>query len=401
MNGECPHILYVIDVLYGSTAGAEGVLSKLVRRLPGEHYRCSIATFASRPHRVDTGSFACPVYKLPVGRLYGRNAMKAAWGLSRLIRSERVSIVHTFFEAADLLGGVVAKLSGCPVLVSSRRDMGFQRSRAQRLAYRLAAPLYDQVHAVSEEVRWWHISQDGLDPRKVVTIRNGVDLGEIDSAGPCPRAALGIPDGVPVIACVGNIRPVKGTDDLVRTAALVCRELPQARFLVIGRSLDHGYFQRVKDLAQELGVGENVVFAGTRLDVAATLKACNCFYLPSLSEGLSNALLEAMACRLPCVATRVGGNPEVVADGRSGYLVPARNEQQAADRILELLGDQPRAAAMGLAARRIVEERFDFRSTVHALVAQYRALLNGPSFDRRTLNGKTDRVSADPEASVD
>jgi glycosyltransferase involved in cell wall biosynthesis len=371
-----PHVLFLIDGLYSTYGGAEGVLWKTTRLLPPDRYRCSVATFATRTGEVVSSAFQCPVHLLPIRRMYGWNALRMAFRLSRLIQSEHIDIVHTFFHASDLLGGLVAKLSGCPVLISSRRDMGFQRTALHRLAYRLEAYLVDQVHAVGENVRLAHIRSDGLDPEKVVTIYNGVDLDQIDRAPvrfPC--AEFGFENASGIIACVGNIRPVKNIEELVRTAAAVCRQEPGARFLVIGAVQDPAYFERVTELAAELGAAAQVTFAGRRQDVASLLKACDVFYLPSKSEGLSNALLEAMACRLPCVVTDVGGNPEVVRHGQNGYLVSPGDIPEAAERISSLLRNRARAAQMGREGRRIVEHEFTVEMMIAKLLESYDGLL--------------------------
>jgi glycosyltransferase involved in cell wall biosynthesis len=374
INKDRAHILFLIDCLYSTAGGAEGVLRKLVRRLPQDRYRCSIATLASAPERVVIGDFDCPVYCLPTERLWDLRAIGVAWRLARMIRSEQVDLVHTFFEASDLIGGAVAKLTG-RVVISSRRDMGFRRSRAHRLGYRLMAPWFDQVQTVAESVRRSHIEQDGLDPRKVVTVHNGVDLDAVDALQPARPAEWGIPASAPVIACVANIRPVKGITDLVRTAAKICRVMPEACFLVIGEVHDENYFREIRELARATGCDDRIVFCGGRTDVISILKTCSIFYLPSLSEGMSNALLEAMACRLPCVVTDVGGNPELVDDERTGYVVAAGNVRDAADRILELLTCRSRADEMGCASRRVVETKFSSQSMIDTLTGLYNGLL--------------------------
>lgn len=373
---EPAHVLFLIDALYSTYAGAEGVLCRITRLLPPERYRCSVATFATFTRNVVAREFDCPIYLLPIRRMYDWTALRMALRLRRLLRTERVDIVHTFFPASDLLGGLVAKLSGCPVLISSRRDMGFQRSAMHRVAYRLQAGLFDQVHAVAEHVRLLHIRQDGLDPKKVVTIYNGVDLNEIDRApNRFPLAEFGLENATSIIASVGNIRPVKDFEALVRTAGFVCREEPGARFVVIGEVQDAAYFRRVTELAARLGVSEQVKFAGPSRQVPSLLKACDIFYLPSKSEGLSNAMLEAMACRLPCVATDVGGNPEVVGHERSGYLVPSGDASSAAEHILNLLRDREHAAKMGCEGRRIVEQQFTVQGMMAKIVDSYDGLL--------------------------
>src|SRR5579871_1827961 len=313
-------ILFLIDVLYTSRGGAEGVLQKMIVHLPRDRYDCSIATFATHAERVAAEQYPCPVYRLPIQRTYDWRALRMGSRLAGLIRSQRIQIVHTFFPAADLFGGAIARLSGCPIVISSRRDMGFQRSAAQRLAYRAAGGwLFDQVQAVADSVRRWHLEQDGLDPKNILTVHNGIDLNEIDTAREAserlPRELSG-----PLVVCVANIRPVKGIDDLVRAAAIVRGANPSVRFLVVGAVQDTGYMEQVAELARALDVDQNVIFAGASNAVLPIMKASHVFFMPSRSEGLCNAILEAMACELPCVATETGGNPELIRDGRNGYL---------------------------------------------------------------------------------
>ncbi|MBS1824073.1 MAG: glycosyltransferase [Acidobacteria bacterium] len=373
---ERPHILYLIDVLASTHGGAEGILLKIVKMLP-QRYRCSVATFSPNPSIVPVDLFPCPVHLFPIQRMYDWRAMKEAARLYGLIRRERYSIVHTFFPASDLLGGVVAKLAGCPLLISSRRDMGLLRSSAHWMAYRAARGMYDQVHAVSESVRLFHIEQDRLNPGKVITIPNGADVDEIDKTPASDfRGELGLAS-VPVVVSVANIRPVKGIDQLVRTAAIVRNSVPEVRFLVIGAVQDSDYFAGVQKLASELGVSESVVFAGARTDVPGVLKGCNIFYLSSVSEGLSNAMLEAMACALPCVATEVGGNAELIGEQRCGYLTPSNDAEAAARRIIQLLQDPALAVRMGREGRQIVESRFSIKAMMNRLTGLYDALLEG------------------------
>jgi L-malate glycosyltransferase len=376
--GKPAHVLFLIDRFPQKMGGAEGTLLKITHLLPPARYRCSVVTFAIDPTFEDIRSmFNCPLHILPLRRTYDLNALRVAMKIARLIRTENVRIVHTFFHTSDLWGGMIAKLSGCPVLISSRRDMGLNRSAKHRHAYRLLRNIFDQVQAVSDQVRSFSIANDGLAPGRVVTLRNGVDLAEIDAIDALERSdsALGVADASHVIVSVGNIRPVKGTDVLLKTAARVCEQFPCAVFVVIGRANDTEYFRSVQDLSKSLGLSRNVRFLGLRNDVISILKASDVFFLPSRSEGLSNALLEAMACQLPCVVTDVGGNAEVVEDSQSGFLVPSEDSASAADRILALLRDSQAGRRMGKFGRKIVEERFGAQAMVDRLVGLYDGLL--------------------------
>ncbi len=370
------HVLYLIDVLYSRHGGAEGVLWNMTRLLPKDRYRCSIATFSANPGAVIVNAFDCPVHLLPLRRTYDWQALKTAARLRRLIRSEGVSIVHTFFAASDLFGSLVAKLSGCPVLISSRRDMGFQRLPAQKVAYRVAARMFDQVQTVSEAARIWHMQHDHLEPAKVVTVYNGVELAAIGNNGRDHLADERCGGGAEqLVVCVANIRRVKALDVLVRTAATVCQELPRTRFLVVGAVQDWAYMRELRDLSQRLHVAENVVFVGQRPGVPAILRQCDVFFLPSHSEGLSNAMLEAMACSLPCVATAVGGNPELIEEGASGFLVPPGDAGVAAERLLYLLRNKQLADRMGQTGRRMAQEKFSLEAMMARLTEQYENLL--------------------------
>jgi glycosyltransferase involved in cell wall biosynthesis len=373
-----PHILYLIDILWG-LAGAEGALLRLVRLLPKDRYRCTIGTFRLRPGLSLLDDCPCPVHEFPVGRVASAGALRSALKLRAFIRSEHVDIVHTFFQTADLVGGTVAKLSGVPVLVSSRRDMGILLSDRHRMAYRLVNPWFDQVQAVSAAVREQAIRTEGLDPQKVVTIPNGIDVEAISASDGVAglRESLELGAAGPVVLTVGHLRRVKGTDVLIRAAAKVCQRYPDALFLIAGAVHDSGFARELHALAAELGVASNVRFLGEAKNAWGLMKLCDVFCLLSRSEGMSNALLEAMACGRPAVATAVGGTPEVIEDGRSGFLVASGDDATAAERILRLLDDRESARAMGEAARRVVEERFSAERMIRDTVIQYDALLEG------------------------
>ena len=372
------HVLFLIDRFPERMGGAEGTLWRATRLLPKDRYRCSVATFAIDTRFGDVRSlFDCPFHVFPLTRTYDWNAFRVALRIANLIRRERVSIVHTFFSTSDLWGGVIAKLSGCPVLISSRRDMGIERSMKHRRAYRALAGLFDQVQTVSDQVRSYSISADGLRPDRVVTVHNGVDLKEIEAAPPLSRLdeALGIHGACQIVLNVGNVRRVKGTDVMIRTVAMVRDKFPNVLFLVVGGVHERGFFAEVQKLVTDLRVTDNVKFLGRRLDVPSILKMCDLFYQSSRSEGLPNAVLEAMASGLPCVATDVGGTNEIISNDENGFLVESERPDLAAKAIINLLGNQNRARIVGAAARRTIEQRFSAQAMINRMVDQYDSLL--------------------------
>ena len=372
------HVLYLIDMLRG-LGGAERVLLRMAKLLPRDRYQCTIGTFRFQPDAAVMRELSCPVREFPIRRMIGWQAFRSALALRRFIQSEQVEIVHTFFESADLLGGPVARLSGCPVVISSRRDMGILRATRHHLAYRLISPVFDQVQAVSEAVRQQTIRTDRLDPQKVVTIPNGIEIEKmiaVNGVGACHK--LGLEGASPLIVSVGHIRRVKGFDVLLRAAAEVCRAYPKAMFLIVGSTQETDCERNLRDQVRQLSLQGNVRFLG-KMDneaVWSLLKCCDVFCLPSRSEGMSNALLEAMGCGLPCVGTAVGGTPEVLEDGRTGYVVPPEDDAALARSIRSLLDHPERARQMGRLAQAVIEERFSAASMVRSLMRTYDELLD-------------------------
>jgi glycosyltransferase involved in cell wall biosynthesis len=372
------HILYVIDQLC-EAGGAERILLKMIQLLPRERFRCSLIAFKIDETLDLFKELPCPHHILPLGRTYDWNALQTARKIRRFIRDEKVRIVHTFHETSDLWGGFVSRMKGGPALVSSRRDLGILRLPKHNLAYRLMNSRFDLVLTVSEEVRHFCIRTDHISENKISTLYNGIELSRISQVNGVEnlRSSLEIAPHAPVILTVGHIRRVKGIDVLVETAAKVVPEFPNAVFLVIGRSSDPTHFLQIEARIAQLGIRSNIRFFGESENILSFHKMGDVFFLPSRSEGFSNALIEAMACGLPCVATRVGGNAEAVEDGRSGYLIESEDAASAADRILRLLRDPAAAKEMGVVGRKIVEEKFSAEVMIGQLVQYYDRLLEG------------------------
>jgi glycosyltransferase involved in cell wall biosynthesis len=364
------NILFITDKVC-EPGGAEKVLLRTLERLPRDCFAPRLVTFDVEPSL--TAQVSCPLHVLSLRRTYDHTGLAVARQIRRLVRSYNIQITHTFHETSDLWAGPIAKLSGCPILISSRRDMGIQRGAKHRLGYRLLGRYFDEVHTVSDTVRQFCIENDRLRPDKVCTVANGVDLPPASAIAEANgmRRRLGLPETGPLVVSVGHIRPVKGFDILLKAAAGV----PSATFAIAGDSHDGAHANHLKEQACALGLGARFVFLGPVQNVPALLYSSDMFCLLSRSEGMSNALLEAMACRLPCIATRVGGNPEVIREGRTGFLVDDGDSEGAAARIHELIGNPERAREMGAEGRRVVEENFTTEVMMKNVIGSYERLL--------------------------
>lgn len=375
--GQKPAVLVIIDQLCAK-GGAEQVMVRMVNGLPSLGYVPHVLTFAIDESLGFRDLLRCPLHVLPLSRTYDWNALTVARRIRRLVCTHNIAITHTFHETADLWGGMIAKLCGCPILISSRRDMGFQRESKHTLAYRWLRHFFDEVHTVSDEVRQFCIETDGLPPHRVRTIHNGIAVPDLASAASkwMLRERFGLPATAPLIVSVGHVRYIKGFDILVRVAREVIAAKPEAIFAVAGRDHEPDYALALRQSVAELDLTRNVRFLGPVDDVHSLLRASDVFCLPSRSEGLSNALLEAMACQLPCVASRVGGNPELIRQGETGYLFDSGDHQMAARHILNLLDDDRRSDALGRAARELVVSHFSTETMLGEIAAAYRRLLS-------------------------
>jgi glycosyltransferase involved in cell wall biosynthesis len=366
------HVLFLIDHLM-ALGGGESNLLKVVKLLPPERVRCSIATFRIKPE-IRQG-ITVPVYVFPWRRVYHLSAWKAAFALRALIRRERVDIVQTYFESANLWGGLVAKLSGA-ALLSSRRDMGILRQRKHKLAYSLINRLANRVLAVSEEVKRFCVDQEHIAAGKVSVVYNGVDLQQLASAGRAnPFEHADWAGASHIVTCIANVRHIKGIDVLVRCAERVCRELPGTVFLIAGSLYEKEYSQEIQEMVRSRGLEQNIKLLGFVEDPTPLLKMSNAFCLLSRSEGFSNALLEAMACGVASVVTSVGGNPEAIVDGENGFLVPNEDHAAAAGRLFTLLTNPAKALEIGNAARLTAERRFSADGMIQQLLDVYGELM--------------------------
>lgn len=278
--------------------------------------------------------------------------------LARVLREGRFDVVHTHDDKPLLYAGPAARIGRVKRLVHTHHHGDVpQISRRQTWLVQWVGRFADAFVCVSEDSAR-HMIRAGLPALHIRTIPNGIDLAKF----PCQRPA---PDGPAVV--VARLSAEKDIASLLRAVTLAAKCLPDFRLEVAG---DGPCRAELLDLVHALAIGDRVRFLGQVDDVPALLARARLFVLPSRTEGISLTILEAMACGLPVITTRVGGNPEVVLDGATGILVPASDPASLARAIVELWRNPNEAARMGLAARRRAETHFDIRR----MVSRYEAL---------------------------
>jgi glycosyltransferase involved in cell wall biosynthesis len=296
------------------------------------------------------------------------------FNLMRLMRSRRIRIVHAHMYASSISGGIAAKFARVPVIIVNMHSLHEWHTKRRVWMAGKIFNLADRVVGVSDVIRDNLIKTLGLNPHKVITIHNGIDLARFKDFAqpPTQRRILGIAPDELVIGAVGRLVSFKGFTYLLAAAKLICAELPKFKLVIVGGGeLD----SELKRQAQDLGIAGKVVFTGPQADVRPFLALFDVAVLSSISEGFGIAVLEAMAMGKAVVATRVGGLPEVVADKISGLLVSPENPEALAIAISNLLGNPGLRVNMGQAGKARAEELFSIQQVFEQTIKLYRGLL--------------------------
>lgn len=314
-----------------------------------------------------------------------RRPIQPLWDLRGLVRLTRFlsrseySIVHTHTSKAGFVGRLAATRVGIPVIIHTPHLFPFheESGRATTSAYlaveRLAARWCHTIVAVSEFHRAWALGVGIGRPDQIVAIPNGVptDRAKPTRARDEIRAELGIGDALTVLS-MGRLAEQKGLEYLIRAAALLRPELPAAKIIVAGDGPLEG---RLSRLVSDLRLEDTVLLIGFRSDVGDLLSASDLVVLPSLWEGLSISLLEAMAAAKPVVTTTLGSNREVTDDGDAAVLVPSKDPEALARAILTLAADPSRRDELGKKGQKIQRERYTLRRMLDAYANEYDRLL--------------------------
>jgi glycosyltransferase involved in cell wall biosynthesis len=274
---------------------------------------------------------------------------------------------------AYITGALVARMAGVPIVVASRRSLGLFKAGKWHylLVERLINRTTDLFIANSEAVRQDVIAQEGVPPNRIIVIYNGLDTeryaGHPDRS---LRSELELGNR-PVVVVVSNFIQYKGHLFFFEAWRAVIRRYTEAIALLVGEGPTRSDWE---ERARIEGWAASVRFLGARRDVPRILAAADLYVHPSLQEGYSNAVLEAMASSLPIVATAVGGNVEAIQDLKTGLLVPAGDAGTLAEAMNRLLGEPAFARQLARAARKAVEERHQLSGMVHAYEAVYERL---------------------------
>jgi L-malate glycosyltransferase len=348
--------------------GGEAQLLHLAAGLAGRGHVCIVTGPPDSPllKRVEEKGLKTEAVSMPT-----EWSPSATWRIARILKRERIDVIHMHTSHACTLGGWAARLAGVPVRIVSRRvDFSVRSNPFRKLKYQWGV---DRIVAISEGVRDVLI-KDGLDPARIEVIRSGIDPRPFDPGHPPsePRKEFGIPDPSPVIGCVAHFADHKGHRYLIEAAARVAAEIPDVRFLLVGEG---ELRPKIELQIKELHLERHVILTGFRNDVPRLLAAMDIVVMASHLEGLGTSLLDAMAMARPVVATRVGGIPEIVMDGLTGRLVPPRDPVALAGALIDLIRRPAERKEMGRAGRERMLSVFSAEAMVAATEALYLKIL--------------------------
>lgn len=357
----------VVDMFTAVVGGAERQIVELCQRLDKNKFRLIVACLSNRNSLLkEMGQQGIETYSLNIKRIYSLGGVIKGFRFSKALRERNVDIVMTYHFGSDIWGTVCGKMAGVPIIISNRRDMGFWRNHKHIFAYKIINRWVNRIIVVSNAVKRIVLEEERVPGQKTELLFNGIDLQRFNETpiGFNIKEGLSLPNNSQVIGCVGNLRPVKGIEFLLNAAKLIIEDFPNAHFLLIGSGELKG---NLVTKTQELGIQNNIHFLGLRRDVTDLLRIMDICVLPSLSEGMSNALLEYMAAGKPVVATAVGGNTDVIEHEKNGVLVPPKDPEALATQIIRLLKDIVLAARLGNEARKTVENKFNINKQITRL----------------------------------
>ncbi len=391
-----PTVVHLIEDL--TVGGAPKLTCTLVSHLREGRYDPLVCCLTAGPVKAEIEDRGVQVITLNTSRrsivlfpLFIKDIVKTITALILLTRKRNVEIIQAHCPDPVILAGIIGKLSGVGVVATYHglkmfpfdRKQGDPRNLLRRFFYRFAGKSVNRSIAVSEPIRDMLCRTMQVKKDKIVVINNGIDAEEyeitVDSRAVI--AELGLDFNSIVITCIGRLVSNKGHKYLIMAAQGVIRYYPNAKFLLVGNGPT---FAELTDLVSQLSLEKHVKFLGERSDIPNILAITNVFVLPSFAEGISIALLEAMAAGKPVVATTVPGNREVVVDKETGLLVPAKDFEALGNAICKLLAYPYMAKRMGAMGKVRVKNHFNVKETIIRIEQIYDEVIR----EKRSNRGK-------------
>jgi len=296
--------------------------------------------------------------------------------LARLLKKAKPDIVHTHGYFASVIGRIASKIAGILILINHVHSTYWDYKKRHILMERFLSLFTHKIICCSKAVEDFVRDHERIKPAKTLVIYNGVDGDRfsLPKNTSSVKAQLGIDSGDSVVGIISSLTPHKGHKYLFQAAPMILDASPPAKFLIVGDGILR---EKLEKQIKNLDLASYVIFTGTRKDIPDLLSTMDIFVLPSCErEGLGISIIEAMAAEKPVVAADIGGIPEVVKNGETGFLIPPRNPEALARAIIELLRNPRKAKTMGKQGRKRFKEKFTNKRMLSEVENLYEALIN-------------------------
>ncbi len=369
-SGRSPYplLLMVREIDCG---GTERQLTEVAKSLDRDQFEPHVGCFSAQGLlSQEVRAAGVPIVEFPVRSFSRPGTLQAARRMGEYIRDNKIGIVHTFDAPANVFGVFAARAYGAPIVISSQRAYRHLSGGALLKLLRMTDRLVDRVVVNCEAVRKHLIEDERVPVRLIRVCYNGLDTGRF---GPAPRSRpVEVGDAALVIGVACVLRPEKGLRTLVDAFAKIASFFPKVKLLMVGSgpSLDE-----IVERCRDSGLADRCVFVPAVSNVEAWLHAFDIFILPSLSEALSNVLMEAMASGCAVIASRVGGNPELVIDGKTGLLFERENVEQLAAHIKLLIENPDLRCRLAAAASERIRAEFARERAIERMQSVYSELI--------------------------
>jgi len=357
-------IVLVSDCIANLTGGAEKQIFELAKRLDKNKFDVTVISLdclgQTSPEWFT--SVGCHYHRFRVVRIYGLSGLIQGFRFYQYLKKEKTDIVQTYHFSSDIWATFWAKLAGVRKIISNRRDMGYWRKPWHIYTYRCINRWVNTIVVVSNSIRDMVQSTEGESLEKIKVIYNGVEL----TLNPATPSINELKDNI-VIMHVASLSPIKGHIFLLKAFKKTLQQFKNIKLVLIGEDMLNGSLQHQ---VLDMGLSNDVLFLGERKDVTSLLTIADICVLPSLSEGMSNSILEYMAAAKPVIATKVGGNPELIQDGFNGLLIEKENVEQLSQALVELIKDKEKRKNFGQNGLSLVKSKF----TMEVMLTQYQEL---------------------------
>jgi len=371
------NILHIIEDL--EIGGAETRLINDLRYLNRGRFS-NVVCALRQDIQMDTCSLEAPVFCFNVNSISG--ILKNLSKINSIVKEYNIDIIHTQLFWADLIGRALKFLNRNKILLSTIQSSANEKNNKDLYSEKhrfidsfTGRLLNDGFIAVSEHVKNISLKNAGFSADKMRVIYNSVDVDYASSESKIRqiRKEFGFFPGQKTMVNIGRLVPSKGHISLIDSIREIKKKIPRIKMIVIGDGPDK---DKLINYAGKIHVAENIIFAGKRIDARDVLSACDIFVFPVLyGEGLSVALLEAMAASLPCIATSIPANAEVITHGLNGLLVGCAKPEEIATAVIHLFENRQESQRLGIEANSSVKQRFSARVISSALEEYYNSLI--------------------------